>query len=118
MYGTTHGISKGAAKSAANFLLAACLIGVAIAGCSHPDEAAAGSQKDSTGQSVSVTGSATLSNKDRAAFQGAPMPADARQKMVQWIQSHSANSGNSGNSGGASRAAIPASLQRATAPGK
>ena len=102
MYGTS--------RSAANFLLAACLIGVATAGCSHPEEAAAGPQKETAGQSV--TGSVTLSNKDRTAFKGAPMPADAQAKMVQWIQSHSANSS------GASHAAIPAALQRATTPGK
>jgi len=116
-----HGTSKGTAGS----LLSACLIGVSIsigigisvatAGCSHP-EAAAGPQKEPTGQSV--TGSTTLSNKDRAAFTGAPMPAEARQKMVQWIQSHSANSGSSGSSGGASQAPLPPSLQGVTAPGK
>jgi len=66
MHGTMHGISKGTARSAANFLLAACLIGVATAGCSHPEEAAAGPQKETAGQSV--TGSVTLSNKDRTAF--------------------------------------------------
>jgi len=101
MYGTS--------RSAANFLLAACLIGVATAGCSHPEEAAAGPQKETAGQSV--TGSVTLSNKDRTAFKGAPMPPEAQAKMAEWLRTHS---GNSGNSGGASQAA----LKGATTPGK
>jgi len=49
-------------------LLSLCLIGTDLTGC------------------ASKQASSKLTEKDRAAFRGGPMPANARQEMAKWIQ--------------------------------
>jgi len=38
-----------------------------------------------------------ITEKDRAAFKGGPMPESARQQMARWIQRNQANQKKAGN---------------------